>query len=104
MDRGEYEKAGRAYVRAINLQPRHGDLYLGLGLAMMALERYQHAAVAFDYAVHVNPKLGRAWAGRGDALKELGRGREAEEAYEEASKLGRAGEPGDRSWRHPDGG
>ena len=54
-DSGEYEKAIKAYKKAIRKKPDYAMAYAGLGLAYDSLGREQEAIEAVKHASRLNP-------------------------------------------------
>jgi tetratricopeptide (TPR) repeat protein len=61
MDLGEYEKAMKAYKKAIRKKPDYAMAYAGLGLAYNYLGREQEAIEAVKHASRLDP----IWEGYG---------------------------------------
>ena len=81
------EEALKAYDKAIELNPKDAYAWLGKGIALLELGRYEEALEAYDMMVELNPKDAAAWVGRGTALLGLGRREEALKACDKVVEL-----------------
>lgn len=84
---GQYSQAEEAYNRAIKQAPKTADAHLGLGRALLALDRPQAAIDAFEAGRQFG-ETDRAtgYIGHGVALDMVGRHAEAQRAYEDGLK------------------
>jgi Flp pilus assembly protein TadD len=86
---GRHDEAVQLYKRGIESWPEGaGDLWNGLGIAYIELNRYADALPCFDHATRLHSKDGSVWNNKGWALENLGRFDEARTAYEEGQRLG----------------
>ncbi len=85
-----YDEALAAYDKALALDPRLTEAWLGRGAVLALLDRYDDAFAAYQQALAIDPNLAGGQRGIGNALRELGRLDEAREAYRKAIAL----EPG----------
>ena len=84
---GEHEQALQAYDRAILLDSRLADAYIGRGIAYAALGRLERAIEDYDDAIGLNPRNADAYLNRGDAYLELRNYQQALEDYGVASTI-----------------
>lgn len=87
-------KARSLFEHAIVLNPKFARGHLGLGQALVQMERltnpmlprsYKAAVASFDAAVKLDPSLGQAWYGK--ALCNAANPRVAEDLFQKASEL-----------------
>jgi serine/threonine protein kinase/predicted negative regulator of RcsB-dependent stress response len=83
-DAGVYDRALRAYERAIQLDPSNPLAYYGLAKVFWELQRYEEALAAYDKIVYLQPEDPFFHALRGNALYELQQYPEALAAYDQA--------------------
>ena len=81
---GRIEEAGRAFLKAANLNPRDPQLPWQAGVCLRDAGRLGEAAQAFDQVIKLDPaspepwlQAGRAWLAQGSAAQGLARLREA---------------------------
>jgi tetratricopeptide (TPR) repeat protein len=89
---GEYDDALDAFDEAIDDEEDEPAGYVGKGLVLSAMERYDEAVAAFDMAVKLKPDA-NTFNLKGINLAALGRFEEAVSAYDKAIEL----EPGNAS-------
>ena len=75
--KNQLEEATRAYVRAIQIDPGHGEALNNLGVALRARGFYQAALAAYDRALTLSPDDPGLLGNRGNVLRTLGRYEEA---------------------------
>ncbi len=73
----QVEEAIKAYVRAIEIDPRHGQALNNLGVALRARGFYHAALAAYDRALSLSPDDPGLLGNRGNVLRALGRYQEA---------------------------
>ena len=76
-----------AYQNALEIDGNKPALWLALGDAFFALERWSEALKTYEQAMVLNPNDPLAWSNRGTALDSLGRRNEAAQCYERADQL-----------------
>lgn len=81
-------EAIESFDKAIQLRDNFHPAWLGKGIALTEIARYQPALAAFDQAIKRQPQDPFIWANRGDTLTELKRYREARDSYQQAIDLG----------------
>jgi tetratricopeptide (TPR) repeat protein len=67
----DYQGALKDYNRAIELDPRYADAYIGRGFAKYKLGDRSNAAIDFSTAITLNPKSARAYNNRGNLYLEF---------------------------------
>lgn len=78
-------EAERAYVRALQLDPRHADAHVNLGRLLHQAGRVTDAATHYLQALRYNDKHAIAAYNLGVAMEDLGRLSEAMKAYQQAT-------------------
>lgn len=78
-------EAERAYVRVLELDPRHTDAHVNLGRLLHEAGRVTDAATHYLQALRYNPKHAIAAYNLGVAMEDLGRLSEAMKAYQQAA-------------------
>ncbi|MDX2050179.1 MAG: tetratricopeptide repeat protein, partial [Rickettsiaceae bacterium] len=90
-NRGDYQRAIKAYDEAIGLKQDYADAYYNKGLALSKLSRHEDAIAAFNEAIRLKPEdnefCASAYVNKGTALDVLSRYEEAVLAYDEAIRL-----------------
>ena len=66
-DKGNYAEAIKAYTKAIELNPNHGEAYRRRGVCKVNLKNYEAAIPDYTKAIEINPKNSKAYNGRGTA-------------------------------------
>lgn len=74
-------EAIESFDKAIQLRDNFHPAWLGKGIALTEIARYQPVLAAFDQAIKRQPQDPFMWANRGDTLTELKRYREARDSY-----------------------
>ena len=82
-----YEEALKAYDKAIELNPKDADVWLGKAVALLELGRYEEALKALDKLIELNPKDAAVWVVKGIILLEMDKYRKALEAFDKAIEL-----------------
>jgi Flp pilus assembly protein TadD len=88
-DLERYPEALRHYARAIEVNPRHAEAWVGLGAVLTGLGKLDAAAEACAKAAELNPRDPEAHCYWGVALRRLGRHAEACAHYAKAVELRR---------------
>jgi len=86
-DAEKYPEAVRHYARAIEINPRHAEAYVGLGAVMTGLGKLEAGAELCAKAAELNPRDAEAYCYWGVALRRLGRHGEACTRYARAVEL-----------------
>jgi Flp pilus assembly protein TadD len=51
----QYREAVQAYKQSANLKPNRADVYSALGIALLAVEKFEEAQRAFEHAQELDP-------------------------------------------------
>jgi tetratricopeptide (TPR) repeat protein len=86
-DAAKYDEAFRLYARAIEINPRHADAYVGFGAALIGLGENAAACEPCATAARLNPRDPEAHCYWGVALRRLRRHADACERYARAVAL-----------------
>jgi tetratricopeptide (TPR) repeat protein len=84
---GKPEKALNAFERAIELDPKKPDGYLGRANSLNTMGRHNDSLADYNRALALDPKLANAYANRGIAYAHLGEIDKAIADYEKALAL-----------------
>jgi protein O-GlcNAc transferase len=84
---GEDYKALKYHLNAIKLNPTYKEGWLGYGLSLSNLVRFNDALTSFNKAIELDPDYAEAWINRGDALAELGFYVDAISSYDKALQI-----------------
>lgn len=86
---GLNEEATEAYQRAINIDSKNNNYYpyVGLGLGLSCLHRYNEAIMAYQKAIAINPKDPDLYINLGESLCHLNHNLKAIMAYQKAIDL-----------------
>lgn len=84
---GRYEKALKAFERAIRHDPTYARAYRSKGDVLYEQKRYEEALLAYEQAIRLDPGHARIHRNRGDILLHLKRYDEALAANERAIQL-----------------
>lgn len=76
-DAGQYDKAIQALVRAISLDPKHGEAWHNLGRTYMVIGQNQQAVNVLRHAVRLNPRMENAIVNLAVALLRVDQPQEA---------------------------
>jgi len=76
-----YDASVTIWKRSVELDPKMGDAWIGLGLAYQQLEKYDAAAAAIEKQIALDPNDTRAHRDLGSVLNAAGRDEEAAKAY-----------------------
>ncbi len=85
--KSEYEKALKAYDKAIELDPNYAMAWFNKGTALGKLSRHEKSLKAFDKAIELGPNYAMAWCNKGAALGKLSRHEDAMKAFDKAIEL-----------------
>jgi tetratricopeptide (TPR) repeat protein len=88
MDKGDMEKAGDDFERAIAINPLAYKAHNNRGLVFLAMKQYDRALDAFSEALAINPSYVDAYFNRGLAFTAAGKPDDAIEAFNRAIVLG----------------
>lgn len=69
----EYDKAERAYMRGLTIDPENGDALLRVGILLMRREAYVEAEESLRHSLKVMPQNAEAWLQLGICLQEMER-------------------------------
>jgi adenylate cyclase len=83
---GDFERAGRALKRALEIEPRRGG-YTNYGSLQYYQGRYAQAEELFRKALEFAPEDNRLWGNLADAMRFDGKPVQAREAYRRALEL-----------------
>ena len=86
--KSEYEKALKAYDKAIELDPNYAMAWFNKGTALGKLSRHEKALKAYDKAIELDPNYAMAWFNKGTALGKLSRHEKSLKAFDKAIELG----------------
>jgi predicted TPR repeat methyltransferase len=78
---GQLEPALRAYLRVVELVPRHADAWNNLGVVLRGQGQYDEADKAYAHALSLNLTHVAAWQNRGNLSARMNRLEEAIAAY-----------------------
>lgn len=81
------EKALAKFIRAVDLDPKRADGYLGRANALNTLERYPEALADYNRAIAIDDQLANAYVNRGITNSHLGRIEAAVADYEKGLAL-----------------
>ena len=81
------EKALEDFTRAVKIDPKRADGYLGRANALNTLGRYQESLEDYDKALEIDPNLANAYVNRGSAYSHLGEYEKAIADYEKGLEL-----------------
>ncbi|WP_457623035.1 tetratricopeptide repeat protein, partial [Persephonella sp.] len=57
LDMGDYEKAVKAFQKALKIEKRSAECYMDMGIALKELGKYDEALKAYEKAEQINPDL-----------------------------------------------
>jgi tetratricopeptide (TPR) repeat protein len=81
------EKAFDKFSRAVKLDPKRADGYLGRADSLNALKRYEQALEDYDIAIKIDPKFAKAYVNRAVAYSHLKNYQKAIVDYEKGLEL-----------------
>ncbi len=81
------EKAIEAFERAIEIDPKRADGYLGRANSLNTMGQYARSIEDYNRALELDPKLANAYVNRGIAHAQLGEREKAIADYEKALAL-----------------
>jgi tetratricopeptide (TPR) repeat protein len=81
------EKAIKAFERAIDIDPKRSDGYLGRANSLNTLGRHKQSIEDYNRALEIDPELANAYVNRGIAHAHLGEREKAIADYEKALAL-----------------
>lgn len=84
---GRQRDAVTAFDKAIQLDPRSADAYLGRGIAYNEMGQNERALKDYDAALALNPQSVEIYFNRGNAYSDLGQHERALKDYDEAIRL-----------------
>jgi tetratricopeptide (TPR) repeat protein len=84
---GNWQNAGGAFTRAIELDPENADAYQGRGIAYGLLGNYQQAIMDHDKAIELDPKDAYFYLVRGLLYSKVGNYQQAIMDYDKAIEL-----------------
>ena len=87
LDANRDEEALAGYDRAIALEPKFAEAYLGRALALRKLSRVDEALASIDKAIGIKGDVGKMYGARATLLRSLGREAEAVAADAKAAEL-----------------
>ena len=90
LSKGDFDSAVADYTKAIEMDPKSPEAFLGRGLAYSNKQSYDLAIADFDKAIELRPKNVAAYANRGAALEKKGDLDRAVTDYDKALEI----EPG----------
>jgi len=79
---GRSEEAMSYFNKALEINPKHADAWLGKGIVLIVHGRYKEAIECLDNAIKIRPGNVIAWYNKGLALDNLGKHIEAIEYYD----------------------
>lgn len=86
-ERQEYSKAEKAYLRAIEKDPKNADGYYGLGGIYNYYKKFDQAAEAFKKVISMDPTHFNAYYSLGYTFELMGKKEEAEKQYQTYNRL-----------------
>lgn len=93
-DLGRYNQSLEAYDRALQLDPRDGDILTGKANVLRSLGRYDEALELYEMVLQLDMQsphsffyLAKAWLGKGEILRIQGKYNESFLAYDKALEL-----------------
>jgi tetratricopeptide (TPR) repeat protein len=89
LDAGRNDEALAAYDRAIALEPKMAEAYLGRAVALKKLARLDDALASVDKAIEMKGDVAKMHEARASLLRELGRDEDARAADKLAANVGR---------------
>ena len=87
LNTGKPEKALEDFNRAIKIDPKRVDGYLGRANALNTLGRYGESLEDYNKALEIDPTLANAYVNRGSAYSQLGEYKNAIADYEKGLEL-----------------
>jgi len=87
LEDGKYQDALDEFNKTISENPTYADAFMGRGITLMQLERFDESRKDFDKAIELNEKLAPAYADRGVLNDRTGRYEEALKDYRKALEL-----------------
>ncbi len=81
---GKYQDAADAFQKAIRLNPKRADIYMGLAAASVRIKQYDEALAAVRSAVELAGDSAESYSIRGDVYAAQNRHDEAVDAYRKA--------------------
>jgi Flp pilus assembly protein TadD len=81
---GRYYEAIAAFEKALTLNPKDGNIWMGLGDTWSALRKYESATEAFTSATKLRPNDNDLWIKLGSVYEKRGDKVNASEAYMKA--------------------
>jgi tetratricopeptide (TPR) repeat protein len=84
---GRAEEALAAYDRAIELEPRMAEAYLGRAVVLKRLARLDDALASVDKAIGMKGDVAKMHEARASLLRDLGRDEDARAADAKAAEL-----------------
>ncbi len=92
LSKGEFDAAITDYTKAIEMDPRSPEAFLGRGLAYSGKQSYHLAIADYDKAVELKPKYSVAYENRGEAFEKQGNKDKAVADYDKALEIEPANE------------
>ena len=89
---GAFDSAIADYTKAIEMDPKSSEAFIGRGLAYSNKQSYDLAVADFDKAIELKPKNAAAFANRGAAFEKKGNIEQAISDYDKAVELEPANE------------
>lgn len=83
-DKGMYDQATDAYLKAIDINPHYLNAWIGLGFVYTKMGRYDDAISAYNRSLIIEPNSTLAWNSLGYVFGQKGKNLQALQAYEKA--------------------
>ena len=87
LNRGRPEKALKDFNRAIEIDPKRPDGYLGRANVLNTMGHFEEALIDYNRAIEMEPTIAEAFINRGIAHSQLGQYKEAIADYEKGLEL-----------------
>lgn len=87
LNTGKPEKALKEFNRAIDIDPRRADGYLGRANTLNTMGNFEEALIDYDRVIEIEPTLANAYVNRGIAYSQLGQYEKAITDYEKGLEL-----------------
>jgi tetratricopeptide (TPR) repeat protein len=87
LDAGRNDEALAAYDRAIALEPKMAEAYLGRAVVLKKLARLDDALASVDKAIGMKGDVAKMYEARASLLRDLGRDEDARAADARAAEL-----------------
>ncbi len=87
LEEGDYERALEVFEEAILMNPSYKAAFLGKGITLMQMERFDESRIAFDKALELDENFAEAYANRGILNDRTGKYEDALRDYKKALQI-----------------